>query len=96
MTGESNVSLRGYPCLLTAFDPFKNNVSSKNTATILQLLKEMGRYDLVFYFVTRRLANIKRGIYWNYVFSGSLKDNPCLLGLYKLTGQIGKVPKTFL
>lgn len=56
-----------------ALDPLNNTLSSKNTDKLLHLLlRGKGRYDLTFYFVTR-LANITIGIYWNYVFSGSMK-----------------------
>lgn len=62
----------GPAMLPIAFDPLKNTLSSKNTDKLLHLLRGKARYDLTFYFVTR-LANIIIGIYWNYVFSGSIK-----------------------
>ena len=40
---------------------------------LLQLLKGKGRYDLTVYFVTKRLANMKIVIDWNYIFPGLIK-----------------------
>ena len=40
---------------------------------LLKLLKGKGRYDLTVYFVTKRLANMKTVIDWNYIFPGLKK-----------------------
>ena len=40
---------------------------------LLKLLKGKGRYDLTVYFVTKRLANMKIVIDWNYIFPGLKK-----------------------